>query len=165
MSLQAKHKPKRGMWFQDGKSFFWKEFIDQFGQNYELYKPTDLVDISRLAEFDIIFIREYPDINSFNGKISCFFKQKCKMKIREDATENIVLKFGDDKRYYLMDISALGRCMQAPLESTEVFTVEMDDPVKIDQKEAQDIMKVSGYAFGKINTDASGRIIDYVTTV
>jgi hypothetical protein len=134
MSLPIKHKPKSGMWFQKGYEFYWKEYNDTFGKTFKLYKPTELYGISREAVVDIVFIKEYPDVNSFNGKARAFFKQRCRMSIRPETTENIVLKFGDDKKYYLVDISALGKCIQAPLENTDMLTVEMDEPVKLVNK-------------------------------
>lgn len=165
MSLEIKHKPKHGMWFQDGLNFYWKEFTDNFGKSYKLYKPTEIENVSREATFDILFIQTYNDNTAFNRRAKAFFKQVCTMRIREDATENIILKFNDNKKYYLMDISSLGKCMAAPLESTDILTVEFSEPIKISQQEATEIMKNSGYCFGSVELDASGKIKGYVTTV
>jgi hypothetical protein len=150
------------MWFQDGQNFYWKEIT---GKTFQLYKPTEIENVSREATFDILFIQTYTDNNAFNRKSQALFKQTCTMKIREDSTENIILKFSDDKKYYLMDISSLGKCMAAPLESTDILTVEFGEPIKITHLDAKNIMKVSGYCFGSVELDASGKIKSYVTTV
>lgn len=150
------------MWYQDGKSFYWKEIT---GNTCQLYKPTELEGISREATFDILMVQTYNDNTAFGHKAKAFFKQSCTMKIREDATENIILKFGDDKKHYLMDISSLGRCMAAHLESTDILTVHMNEPIKIEAEEAKRILETSGYTFGSVELDDSGKIKSYITTV
>jgi hypothetical protein len=163
MSLpNPKFKPENGCWQkQPNGLMMWAESTP-YGIP-KLYAPTDMINISRSAEFRVVFLREIPDPNKFNGKLTRYFAQNVKISLRNDTDPNVVLKFSN-KRYFVSDLSPLGQTFLAPIdESTEYLIVEKSEPYLIDQKMASEIMQTSGYAFGKVEVDANGNIT-YLTT-
>ena len=157
-----KHIPKSGFWKQDhnGK-IMWAE-TNPHGDIAELISPLQLANISRKAEFKIIFVREINDENTLSGKKKLFFAQDVNMRLRDDVNENIVLRH-EAKKWFVSDLTMLGQTFIAPLESTEYLIVEKSEPYKITQEQAKEIMKIAGLAYGKAEVDSNGNIDYYVT--
>jgi hypothetical protein len=161
MSLQVKNKPKSGFWKEEHGKVWWAE-TDCYGNVQQLIEPLDLLNISREAEFKLVFVRETADPETLNGKTKRFFAQDVRMRLRSDVSENIVLRY-DDKKWFVSDLTPLGQTFLAPLESTEYLIVEKSEPYKIDREIAQEIMKTSGHAYGKVEQKSDGSLEYYVT--
>jgi hypothetical protein len=158
-----KFKPESGSWQKQPNGLvMWSESTP-YGIP-KLYAPTDLINISKSAEFRLAFIREIADPNKFNGKITRYFAQDVKIMLRDDTDPNVVLKFSN-KRYFISDLSPLGQTFLAPIdESNEYLVVQKSEPYLVSQKEAMEIMQTSNYAYGKVEVDAQGNLT-YLTTV
>ncbi len=164
MSLEKKHVPKSGFWKQehDGK-MYWVE-SDKFGNLIKLYDPLEIEGISRSANYTIVFLREYTDTNSFNGKIKKWFAQDIKMHIGENVDSSIVIRFDSySRKFFISDLKPVGQTFLAPLESTPELIVTKSEPYPVDQIQAKEILAKYSYGFGKVEVDAQGNIEYYQT--
>jgi hypothetical protein len=155
------HKPKSGFWKEEHGKVWWAE-TDGYSNVQQLIDPLKLQNMSREANFTLIFVKESADPETVNGKIKRFFAQDCHMRLRDDVSENIVLRY-DSKKWFVSDLTMLGQTLLAPLESTEYLIVEKSEPYKITQAEAKEIMKTSGYAYGKVEQKSDGSLDYYIT--
>ncbi|GEM_PF-6228475 len=165
MSLpRTHHKPISGQWKQlpSGK-VIWREFLSTFGDNFKDFDPLDLIGISREADFKIVFVKTDPDPTKFNSRISRFFCQDVHMELREDVSENIVLKFGSDKCYYISDLTPLGKTLKAVLESNPELIVNISEPYLISQIQAIAFLNQWNYGYGRVEVSANGSIEYYKT--
>jgi hypothetical protein len=163
MSIPTKHKPKSGFWKEEGNKVWWAE-TDCYGNVLELIDPLKLENIAREANLTLIFIKETSDPDSVNGKIKRFFAQDVHIRLRDDVSPNIVLRF-DSKLWYISDLTMLGQTFLAPIcgNSTEYLIIQRSEPYKITQAEAKEFMKTSGYAYGKVEQKSDGSLDYYVT--
>src|SRR5271157_2230082 len=91
-------------------------------------KTPEEVGLVKQAEFDVYFMREIEDPDSFSEKTKVFFVQHMKMKIREAF--NLWLKFGDNRQYFVTDILN-NQTIRAPFESDNTLIVEKSKPKKV----------------------------------
>jgi hypothetical protein len=158
-----KHVPKDGFWRTENNQVFWYE-TDQYGNLIKKYDPQDIINISRSAEFKIIFIREIPDMNHFNQKIKKIFAQDVSMHLGENVDDSIVLKFEPTQRkFYISDLKELGQTFACPLESTPELIVSKSEPYLIDAKLAKNFLSQWNYGYGRVEVSASGEISYFVT--
>jgi hypothetical protein len=164
MTLQIKHKPKSGCWFTEHGKTVWREYLDKFGTLYKDYSPLEIEGISREANYTIVFVREYVDINSFNGKIKRWFAQDIEMHLAENVDKSIVIKFDSHSRkFFISDLKPVGQTFLAPLESTPELIVSKSEPYPCDQTFAKDVLSRFSYGYGKVEVDANGNIEYYQT--
>ena len=164
MTLQIRHKIKSGCWFTEHGVTVWREYLDKFGTIYKDYSPLEIEGNSREANFTIVFVREYVDTNSFNGKIKKFFAQDISMHLGELVDNSIVIKFdASSKKYFISDVKPLGQTFLAPLESTPELVVNKGEPYQINQIQAKEILSKFNYGFGKVEVDVQGNIEYYQT--
>lgn len=167
MSLPTKFSPKSGFWKTEHAKTWWAE-SDQYGNIKKLYDPLELANISREAKFKIIYLRDTVDETSPNGKKTTSWAIDCNLRIREDVDQSIVLRYNDsDMRYYISDLKPIGNTFLAPFdESTEVIIVQKSVPYLIPTiDEAKRLMQNTGYKFGLVSTDLSGKPTEFYTTV
>lgn len=163
MSLPTKFKPKSGFWHTDNKKVMWFE-TDCYGNKLKEYDPLSIEGISRYVEFKLVFLREIQDENSYNGKKKLWFTQDVTVQINDNVSSNIVLRWESaSKKWFLSDLSMLGQTMVCPLESDSCVTVIKSEPYKITQLQAQNILKASGWGFGKVDVSSNGNLEYYVT--
>lgn len=155
------HKPKSGFWKEEHGKVWWAE-TNCYGDIQQLIDPLKLQNISREAYITLLFVKETADPETINGKTKRFFAQDVRMRLRSDVSENIVLRY-DSKKWFVSDLTMLGQTLLAPLESTEYLIVEKSEPYKITQTEAKEILKTSGYAYGKVEQKSDGSLDYYVT--
>jgi hypothetical protein len=160
-----KFKPKSGFWRQGHDGLvYWNETDITGDTTFKLYKPLELENISREADFKIVFIKEIENPESFT-KTKRWFAQDCHIELRKDVSENIVFKFSSDRRYYISDLTELGFTCQIDIEnSTETVILEKTEPYLITQKEAQEFLKLYNYGFSRILKKSDGSL-EYYRTV
>jgi hypothetical protein len=159
-------KIKNGCWYSEAGKFYWKEYLDTYGNKYKLYNPSEIEGVSRSCEFRLAFAREVNDENSFSSKKKLWFMQTVKLTVRPDVTGNIWLIWNDvNRKWFLRDLSELGMMLVCPLENSEIILCEKTEPARCSQAEVQELLKTSGYIYSMVTTDAKGEIEDYVVTV
>ncbi len=162
MSLPTKFRPKNGHWHTENGLTVWRE--NQGGNQYKDYSPLELDGISREANFKLVFVKEIADPDSFDRKIKKYFAQNVEMHLAENVDQTIYLRFNDtDKRFYITCLRPDGFTMLAALESTPELIVTKSEPYKISKDEALNILKTSGYGFGRV--EITNGNIEYQTTV
>jgi hypothetical protein len=140
---------------------YWAE-TDNFGNVLKLINPLDIEGISRETRFKIVFVKESPDPEKFDGKIKKFFVQDCHIKIREDIDDSIVLKFSSG-RCYISNLKPLGMTCEIDIEnSSDTLILEKTEPNLIDQELAKSYLSQGSYGFGKIENN-SGKITCFKT--
>jgi hypothetical protein len=160
------HRPKSGFWkTEHGKTLWWE--CDDYGSLLKTYEPCELMNISPSASFKIILVKEVMDSEGFN-KRQQLFAQDVSIRLNENVDDSIVILYEPSSRkYFLRDLKELGQTFAIPLEQQpdNVSIIEKGQPYKISQIEAKEILKVSGYGFGKVETDTNGNISEYYVTV
>jgi hypothetical protein len=164
MALYVKRKMKGGFFktTPNGKVFYAQS--DDYGNITELIDPIELIDFSRSCEFQVLLVREFNDSNSFQGKTKALFAIDYRVKLVENIGENIYIKFEpSNKKYYLRDL-AEGSCCELGLYSNQAeIILSKSEPHKVTQAEAKEIMKTSGYCFGKCEVQENGELEFFVT--
>ncbi len=161
MSLpNKKFKPKSGCFFEQNGRMMWKEYMSTYGDKFELHEILELENFARECQFKIVFVREKNDMETFQT-VKRFFAQDIAVKIRDDVSSNIVLRY-DNKLWFLSDISSLGTTEICPLTSDSVCVVTKSSPYPITREMAAEIMKTSARAFGRVD-ESNSELQFYVT--
>ena len=130
-----------------------------------LKEPSE-AGLCRSASINVLFCKEYEDLNSWNGKKAVWFKQSMTYQIRNDQTENIWLMAHEGK-LYIRDLANQGMLTEVALgESTANYVCKAaGKPVKVESlEEAQELAKTTKYVFNRIESDGKD-ITAYITTV
>jgi hypothetical protein len=160
---------KGGFWqTQHSGKVLWAESDDR-GNIKELIDPLDMKNISREADFKIVFIKETDNPDSFT-KTKRWFCQDCHIELRKDVSENIVLKFGSDHRYYISDLKESGFTCQIDIESsTDTIILQKSLPYLINATIAKEYLKIWSYGFGKVSqksgNSGNNSDLEYFVTV
>jgi hypothetical protein len=153
MSLpNPKKKILNGCWFADNSGkIWWKEFTSTYGETFELIEPCQIEGIERCVSFKLLYLRELTDENSLSGSRKLWFAQDVEVKINDNVSENIVLRYEKGSRkWYLSSLDMLGQTFVCPLESDDVITVTKGESYRVTAEQAKEILKVSGHAYGKV---------------
>ncbi len=157
-----KFKPKRGCWSTEHGKTLWKEYKDQYGNDFELIEPLLIEGISKTAQFDIIFVTDSSNANSLTGTVKNFWKQSVSVKLSETVSPNVYLKTVDNQTF-VCDFEPLGQTFICPLESQDWgLIVTKSEPEKITQLEAKQLLDNGALGFGYVQI--SNGHIDYART-
>jgi hypothetical protein len=148
VSIPVSFKPVSGCWFDNHGKMMWKEFLNLDGSQFKLYDPMDLAGISREADFVMVLYRDEKDPTKFKGSIRRYFSQSVHVQIRDDVSDDIVLRFNErNLRYYLSDLKPNGQTFLAPLRSDNCLVVTLGEPELINQIQANGILVKYGYGY------------------
>jgi hypothetical protein len=129
-----------------------------------LKEPTE-AGLCRSTIINVLFCKEYTDLDQWNGKKTVWFKQSMTYQLRNDQTENIWLMPHEGK-LYIKDLANQGMLTEVALgESTVNYICKIGKPVKIESlEEANELAKTTKYVFNRIESDGKD-ITAYITTV
>jgi hypothetical protein len=161
-----KHKMNSGCFFEQNGKVWWKEFKKTFGDEYELIDPENLEGFSRQCRFKVLFVRDFTDTTDYRGYKKAFFAVDYNVHLAENVSDNIYIRFEQNsKKYFVSDLTKLGQTCEIGL-STEnnqsELIIEHGEPYMVDQKTAKEIMKESGFCYGKCEVKPNG--FEFYTT-
>lgn len=147
-----------------GKVWF-KQFRDQFGNDFELIDVGDLEGFERSCQLKVLFVREFTDATNYRGKTKAFFAIDYKVQLAENVSENIWLRYEKhSKKWYVSDLTQTGQTCEIGLEGNQPeLIIEHGEPYMVDQTAAKAIMAESGYCYGKAEVLPSGKLELYTT--
>jgi hypothetical protein len=141
-------------------SIVWEEIktVEKFNLHLKAWLPEpqtiieftpESMGLSRNAVIDIIFIKSYPSREDFDETENVIFHTQYQYQIRNDQTENIMLKKSEGKLFCISIDPEFGMCAAVGFESNENYSIKKTKPVRIDPAKGKEIAKTTKYIFAK----------------